>query len=222
MLPRRLLPCLVALACASLAVAPRGAAQLVSKSPFLPPQSSAPAPTQSAPLEFLGFLKTADGLQYRIYDPAKKAGAWVKIDERNPEFDVIAKQHNADQETLTVEHQGRTITLAARVGKVVSSGNIPQPMPPPVAPPMANVAPAVTQSVVLNPTPADEQRRLEAVAAEVARRRALREQAQQQMNQGMQPQMAMPQPQIVQPQRNFQQQQQNNNNPRRQGRPQRQ
>jgi hypothetical protein len=41
--------------------------------------------------------------------------------------------------------------------------------------------------VVLNPTPADEARRLEAVASEVARRRAMREQASQQVNQGMPP-----------------------------------
>jgi hypothetical protein len=42
---------------------------------------------------------------------------------------------------------------------------------------MPMVSNAITQSVVANPTPADEQRRLEAVAAEVRRRRALREQA---------------------------------------------
>jgi hypothetical protein len=51
--------------------------------------------------------------------------------------------------------------------------------------------------VVVNPTPADEARRLEAVASEVARRRALREQASQQM--GQSPPMPAPQPQ-VQPQ----------------------
>jgi len=70
------------------------------------------------------------------------------------------------------------------------------PPPPPGAPgpaPAVNVAPAVTQSVVVNPTPADEQRRLEAVAAEVARRRALREQASQQVSQGVVPTPATPQ-----------------------------
>ena len=45
--------------------------------------------------------------------------------------------------------------------------------------------PAIAQSVVINPTPADEQRRLEAVAAEVARRRQLREQAALQVSQGI-------------------------------------
>ena len=73
------------------------------------------------------------------------------------------------------------------MAKVVSGGSVGQMMPPPaVAPtPPSNVAPAVTQSVVLNPTRADAQRRLEAVASEVARRRAMREQASQQINQGM-------------------------------------
>jgi citrate lyase alpha subunit len=119
------------------------------------------------------------------------------LTERDTTLDVVAKHFNAtpDRETLVVEHQGRTLTLAQRVSKVVSSGSAVQNMAPP--PVMTNVPPAVTQSVVVNPTPADEARRLEAVASEVARRRALREQASQQMGQS-QP-MPAPQPQ-VQPQ----------------------
>ena len=71
------------------------------------------------------------------------------------------------------------------------------------APPIASVMPsnvpsAVTQAVVLNPTPADEQKRLEAVAAEVQRRRALREQATQQGGQ-MQPTPLTVPPPIPQP-----------------------
>ena len=143
---------------------------------------------------------------YRIYDPAKKAGTWVKANERNPEFEVVVKQHDNDQKTLTIEYQGKTLTLAERESKVVSSGAPVQPMPAPVAPVQSNVSPAVTQTVVLNPTPADEQRRLDAVAAEVARRRALREQASQQINPGATPQLNVPQPVPVpvQPQGNYQ------------------
>lgn len=168
-------------------------AQAPSRSPFLPPQTgNSPGPTQGAPLEFRGYVSTADGILYRVHDPAKKAGVWVKLNERNPDFDVVAKQYNTEGNTLTIEHGGRTLTLAVREAKVVSGGNAAQAAPPPpvtTAQP-ANVAPAVTQSVVLNPTPADEQRRLEAVAAEVARRRALREQATQQVTQSPQPQNA--------------------------------
>jgi hypothetical protein len=70
------------------------------------------------------------------------------------------------------------------VGKVVAGGPVAQPMPVPMP---ANVAPAVIQTVVPNPTPADEQRRLEAVASEVARRRALRNQAEQTVQQAQPP-----------------------------------
>jgi hypothetical protein len=73
---------------------------------------------------------------------------------------------------------------------------MPMPMPVQNTPPMPA---AVTNSVVLNPTPQQEQARLEAVAAEVARRRALREQAAQQINQGVQPQIPVQQPQRISP-----------------------
>jgi hypothetical protein len=160
-----------------------------ARSPFLPAQASggAAAPTHGAPLEYRGYMVTAEGTQYRLFDPAGKKGAWVRINERNSDLEVVAKQYDDAHRTLTVEHQGRTLTLAEREAKVLSGG-APPAMPPPAmvqpAPPPTNVAPAVTQSVVVNPTPADEQRRLEAVAAEVARRRALREQAANQVNQG--------------------------------------
>lgn len=175
--------------------------QVASRSPFMPPQAagSKSGPTEGAPLEYHGFIQSGDDVRYRIYNPAKKAATWVKIDERNPDFDVVAKQHDGEHKTLTIEHAGRTLTLAERKSKIVSSGNAAQAMPPPQLN-QPTVAPAVTQSVVLNPTPADEQRRLEAVAAEVARRRALREQATQQINQGGAPHVAIPQVPAVPPQ----------------------
>jgi hypothetical protein len=174
-------------------------AQPASSSPFMPPSAAnVAAPTADAPIELRGFMETGEGMRFRLYDPARKSGAWVKLNERDATLDVVAKQFNAtpDGETLVVEHQGRTLTLAQRVSKVVSSGSAVQNMAPP-PPVMSNVPQAVTQSVVVNPTPADEARRLEAVASEVARRRALREQASQQM--GQSPPMPAPQPQ-VQPQ----------------------
>ncbi|MGH7946841.1 MAG: hypothetical protein ACREH8_13930 [Opitutaceae bacterium] len=210
----------------ALAVASHASAQIAAKSPFMPPQSAAAAgPTAGAPLEYRGYMETSEGTLFRIYDPAKKASTWVKVNERNADFDVLAKQYDEAQKTLTIEYQGKTLTLAERVSKVVSSGAAASAMPPPVfTPAQTNVPPAVTQAVVLNPTPADEQRRLDAVAAEVARRRALREQASQQLNQRATPQITVPQPAQTQltgqPQRNSQvvpqgpYQQQNAQNPR--------
>lgn len=205
MFPRTLSLCRFVIAGVAAFAGARAVAQGTVRSPFLPPQASgSSAPTQDAPLEYRGYLLTEEGLQFRIYDPARKAGAWVKLNERNPDFDVIAKQHNTDHESLTIEHGGKVLTLAERKAKIVSAGNLAQATPPPPAAPPGpaiNVAPAVTQSVVLNPTPADEQRRLEAVAAEVARRRALREQATQQIGQGTQAQVAVPQVAPQQPAR---------------------
>ncbi len=170
-------------------------AQIAAKSPFMPPQSASSAgPTAGAPLEFRGVIGSPSGTLYRIYDPGKKVGIWVPVNERHTEFDVLVKQYDESQQTLVVEHQGKTLKLAERKSKVVSSGSAAAAMPPPVAAPPSNVSPAVTQAVVLNPTPADEQRRLDAVAAEVARRRAMREQATQQITQGGTPQVNVPQP----------------------------
>jgi hypothetical protein len=158
-------------------------AQLPSKSPFLPATAAgAAAPAASAPLEFRGYMEFGGALQVRLFDPAKKTAAWVALNERNADLEVTARQLDRDKGTLTVEHRGAMHTLEIRAAKVVSGGAISAGLPPPVPMP-SNVAPAVTQSVVVNPTPADEQRRLEAVASEVARRRALREQAQQMVNQ---------------------------------------
>ena len=205
MSPRSLSLSRLAVAFAMCAAAARMPAQIAAKSPFMAPQAAANnAPTAGAPLEFRALIETAEGMQFRLYDPAKKTGTWVKLNERNPDLEVLAKQHDEGHKTLTIEHQGRTLTLAMREAKVVSSGSAAQammPPPPPMPMPTSNVAPAVTQAVVLNPTPADEQRRLEAVAAEVARRRALREQATQQIGQSAPQQQQMQQMQ----QRNYQQ-----------------
>jgi hypothetical protein len=181
----------VVLAAIALAAGGRAWAQLAPSSPFLPAPAKGPAgPTAGAPLEYRGYIETPEGRQFRLYDPARKAGEWIKLNERNQTLDATAKQYDSGNNTLTVEYQGRTLTLAGREPKIVSSGSAPaMPPPMPVAAPMPA---AVTQSVVVNPTPAQEQQRLEAVAAEVARRRALREQATQQINQGGPPPGVVP------------------------------
>ncbi len=172
----------LALVASSSVLASAGWAQAPGKTPFTPPQAIQQAAAPSAPtqLEFRAFMDAGDGPQFRIVEPAKKTGVWLKVGEKGSEMDVVVKKFDGDRK-LDVEFQGRALTLTLREGKVISGGNAAQMMPAmpamPAPPPPTNVAPAVTQSVVVNPTPADEQKRLEAVAAEVARRRALREQA---------------------------------------------
>jgi hypothetical protein len=169
-------------------------AQLAANSPFLPPQGAAStAPTQNAPLEYGGYITTAEGPVYRIMDPARKMGVFLKLNETDAGLGATVKQFDQANNTVTVEQQGRTFVLEEKKARIVSAGSAaPMPMPAPVQAPQPNVAPAVVQSVVLNPTPADEAKRLEAVAAEVARRRALREQAAQNMSNNPAPTNAPP------------------------------
>ena len=187
------LPGLFALSLA-LVMAGRAGAQLATKSPFVSSQTpGAAAPTAGAPLEFRGTMETKQGLKARVVDPSRHAGAWLLVGERDPSFDFVVKKIDAEHDTVTVDYQGRPLTLAQHVAKVASAG-MAQNFPPGMPNPASNMPAAITQSVVVNPTPADEQRRLEAVASEVARRRQLREQASQQGSQVAPPVMPSPQP----------------------------
>lgn len=194
----------------------RAFAQLAASSPFLPQGSAAAAAVTNSPLEYGGYLDTPAGERlYRVNDPARKIGAFLKQGERHDGLGVVIKQSDDDRNTLTIEHDGKTLTLERRKAKIVSAGPPAMVMPAQVPAVATNVAPAVTQSVVVNPTPADEQRRLEAVAAEVARRRALREQSGQQFTPPAPPQLPVQNqqrmiqqgatsPQNAQQQQNFQ------------------
>jgi hypothetical protein len=186
----------------------RADAQLTTSSPFLPLKATdAAAPTAGAPLELRGVTDLGDGMNFRLVDTGpKKNGAWVRLNERDSDLGVLAKQYDAASEMLTVEYQGRILTLAMHQAKVASSGaapNIPMggiPMPmgiPPVA--------------AVNATPVQEQQRLEAVAAEVARRRQLREQAAQQVGQGVPAPSPITQQMLPDPRQRPQQFQQNSN-----------
>jgi hypothetical protein len=173
----------LAAACAS--------AQLATSSPFLPGQSAAGAnaPTAGAPLEFRGQIDMPpDGLKVRIYDPARKTGAWVRVNERDPNNEFVVKQFDSARGTVSVEYRGQTMVLSEHEAKVTSSGAAMPSIP------MAGIPmPSAGAQMALNPTPADEQHRLEAVAAEVARRRQLREQAVEQVGQGVPAPQAQPQ-----------------------------
>jgi hypothetical protein len=194
-------------------------AQLATNSPFLPQPGTVAAagPAENTPIELRGIMAMGRLVRFCIYDTVHHTSSWVTVNERG--YDFVVKTQDLAHDTVTVEQGGRTFPLQLREAKVASAGQAAAPvgpLPGPGAPGMNGPNP-ITQSVVLNPTPADEQQRLEAVSAEVRRRRALREQASQQAAGGAQPmvQPAAPapvaapaaQPQPVQPQGNAQQNQ---------------
>jgi hypothetical protein len=138
-------------------------ADLASSSPFLPANAAAAGGQAgpAGPVELRGIMATSSGFAYCIYDTAKKTSAWVGLNEAGNDF--VVKAADPTKESVTVDFQGRSLKLVLRTAKVASVG-----------PPGARPATAVSSSVVVNPSMADEQRRLDAVAEEVRRRRAER------------------------------------------------
>lgn len=137
-------------------------------------------------------MAVGDSYKFSIYDSAKRMSTWLGLDDVGREF--VVRSYDEARDTVTVDYQGRTLTLALKTAKVASAPAMAQPaanfVPPPPAPQ------PIGGPVVLNPTPADEQRRLEAIAAEVNRRRMIRQQAlqasRQAAAQGNQPAPARP------------------------------
>lgn len=157
------------------------AADVAAESPFLPPGNGAAAAavTDGAPIELRGIMTMPDGLHFSIFDPAKKSSTWVRLNERGAPYLVRTYGIVDGADQVKVEYQGSTLTLGLKAAKIVAMA--PGQMIAAAGPggPMARGGNAITNSVVVNPTPADEAARLQAVVEAVAARRAARNQANQ-------------------------------------------
>jgi hypothetical protein len=168
------------------AVPLRAVPDITADSPFLPPSNgAAPAAiTEGAAIELHGIMTTSDGTSFSIYDTAKKSAQWVRVNQAGSPF--VVRSHNVvdGNDEVKVDYQGSSLTLALKTPKIGAMAR--------TAPAMANQLPGgfnrpgpggpnpITQTVVVNPTPADEAARLQAVVEAVAARRAARNQAVQQ------------------------------------------
>lgn len=150
------------------------AGRLAEVSPFLPPARAEAAPvTENAPLELRGIFGQGADRLFNIYNPATKQSTWVGLNQTGHNFQVRSHEENA--QTVTVDFGGRSVVLKlaqARIAPLAESRpsasvNTSSPL---------NVQPAVLPR---QPT-AEQQRQLEGVAAEVERRRQLRNQMQRQ------------------------------------------
>ena len=150
-----------------------GRAQLAPSSPFLPADAKETVGAAQAgpagPIELRGIMSTAEGASFCIYDVAKKSGTWVGLNEEGHDF--IVRAHQVENDSVTVEVQGRSIMLALRKPKIASDGGGNPAMSGMEAP--GHRVPAAAGP----PTPEAEARRLNAITAEIQRRRAMREQA---------------------------------------------
>ena len=150
-------------ATAALCCAGRAQAQLSAVSPFLPADGGSTLQSNPNTIEYRGLMSTPHGNLYLLYDPVKKVSRWVHANEAGSPY--VVRPLDPAQGKISVRVNGQVLSLALKEAKVVGSA-------PGVAP------------IVLNPTAADEQRRLQMVADEVRRRRLAREQAAQQQGGG--------------------------------------
>ena len=162
-------------------VAQRGIAQSPSISPFLPPNAAGGAAGgqgDAGGLELRGIMSTREGIRYCIYDPAKKVSRWVAANQAG--YGFVVQSFDDKHDTVTVSQDGRRLTLTLREAKVAVGAGLPPSVPSGVGGPGGQPgAFGGMPAPVLRPTPEDEQRRLQAIAEEVRRRRLLREQASQ-------------------------------------------
>jgi hypothetical protein len=162
-------------------------ADLAPASPFLPPNAAgaaAGAGGPAGPIELRGIMATPDGYAFCIYDSAKKKDVWIGMNESGHDFVVRSSDPGSD--SIKVDYQGRTLRLTLKAPRVASAGPANAAGPPAVQRDLAPGAP--------NLNPGEEQKRLDAVAQEVRRRRQEREKAAQETQNGQTPPAPAPAP----------------------------
>ncbi len=159
-------PLLLVLALAGPALPAADLSTLLQRSPFAPlagPQINlGEAAAEQGTLEFRGMAVDETGASYSVFDSAQSRGFWIREGDEGP---LRVLSYNAQESLLEVEQNGRAVKLQLKRA-TLQNGAVAVPQPVAAVQP-GGQPPAVGQS---NP----DGRRLEAVAAEVRRRRALR------------------------------------------------
>jgi len=143
---------------------------LVKSSPFMPgdqESSAVVAPTENATVEFRGMITTKDGMLFGLYDRTKQIGAWVRKEDKDADF--VVQSYDEASDLVVVNYHGQKFNLTLSSAKIATAAPSAPPSLP-VAGQTGTQAPGGAAVVRV-----DDQRRLESIAAEVRRRRALRQ-----------------------------------------------
>lgn len=147
---------------------------LVDRSPFSPPKSAVAdngQQEQPGTLEFRGMVVDEAGTSYSVFDVSASRGYWVREGGDGP---IRVKSYNSQDSQLEVEQNGKPVKLQLKRATIQNGAPMavaaPRPPSQPGVPPPGG-GPAVARP---NGDGSADARRLEAVAAEVRRRRALR------------------------------------------------
>lgn len=175
---RRIASCSILIAAGHAVLSSAGAQTISTTSPFLPRNGSAGpgAVTENSPLELRGILDASSNPLFGLYDPVKRQGGWVHLNETGKDFPATIRSYDAQNDAISVEYQGRVLNLALKTAKIETMQVAAQP---PVPRPLNGQAGPVVTSAPAT----DNSRQMEAVAAEVQRRRLQRQAMQQRQNQ---------------------------------------
>lgn len=142
---------------------------LVSNSPFGTAQQGANAVAASgASLEFRGTFVEGGERFFSLVDMSTRRAEWVGLNETDRPF--VVRSFDPDSETISVDHQGRTLNLKLHSARI---GVLPQQPVAQAGPPQ----PGNVNQAAANQPSATEAQRLAQVAEEIRRRRALRQQS---------------------------------------------
>lgn len=149
---------------------------LVNNSPFGTLRSG-PGGNNAAtePFEFRSVLEESNNkFLFSIFETATKRSNWVELNDPLNGFSV--KSYDAGKQTITVDYQGKAMTLAIKQAPAVAQVyQAPSPQVGPV-PVMQNSGNPSVQAGPAMPTAIDQQR-IQQIQEEIRRRRALRNQA---------------------------------------------
>ena len=171
---RLLLPFAVLTVAAAAQTEPPSLQALVNNSPFGTAAQAATATAAGTPLEFRGTFVDGGERFFSIVDTATRRAEWVSLNESGRPY--VVRNFDTDRETITVEHQGRTLNLKLHSARVGVLPPMQTAQAPAAAQPSNGAQPAAQQ-----PSAAEAQR-LAQVAEEIRRRRALRQQSAQPTN----------------------------------------
>lgn len=146
---------------------------LTERSPFAPAGAGRVSSTaeEVSQLEFRSIASDQAGMMFSVFDVSANRGRWLRLGENGS---TMVKSFDAAQNEISVEHQGKVISLKLKRATIQAGAAMPSAGVP--------AMPSIPGGVVNNGSTATaaptDSRRLEAVAAEVRRRRALRTAAQ--------------------------------------------
>jgi hypothetical protein len=126
---------------------------LVHQSPFGRADAVAEnAGTPSPELELRGIMSTPSGIQYCIYDPGRKSSVWASVEDAGNGF--LVRSGNPDQDEVTIQEDGRTVTLRMHEGKVTAAqAEQPAQQAPAASPVAARRRPGDPRAPRGNPNP---------------------------------------------------------------------